>query len=231
MEIPFLFPRFAYTEIDLMMFIPTFILSLTIRRDYISLVKAIMVVSPLYLFWDFLATWKDSWSFNPKYVLGIYIINLPIEEVLFFVVTPFATLFIYDYFRYKRMFEKEVKKIPKISLLVGIVSFIISPLFISHSYTFVDFLYLGMALTVAYLLNREMLSSLTFWIFILTSYIPFLVFDFFLTALPVVEYGFNSTLGIRIITIPIEDFIYSFSMLTLYTAFYTRGGNTIEGRN
>ncbi len=82
-----------YTMIDSMIFFPALILSLFVRRNYFQLLKSIAIVSPLYLFWDFLATWKDSWSFNPKYVMGIYVINLPMEEVMFFLSNPLRHTF------------------------------------------------------------------------------------------------------------------------------------------
>ena len=214
------FPRYAYLEIDSMMFFPTLILSLLfVKRNYINLLKSIAIVSPIYLFWDFLATWKDSWSFNPKYVLGIYVLDLPIEEVLFFVVTPFATLLIYDFVQ-EKMKDKEVSWVPKV--IKAVIPFLILslPFTFTYSYTFVDTLYLIMALSISLIAGKQMLSSRNFWIYMGLTYIPFMVFDYFLTSIPVVIYGPHSILGVRVITIPVEDFIYSFSMLVLYTLFY-----------
>ncbi|AKV74120.1 MULTISPECIES: lycopene cyclase domain-containing protein [Metallosphaera] len=219
MEIPFLIGRFAYSEIDSMMFFPTLAISLWMGgRNYLALLKSILVVAPLYLFWDFLATYRDSWVFNPSYVLGVYVYNLPVEEVLFFVVTPFATIMIYDFLRGRP--DRRVKWGSWMGVVVGVLSILSSPLFMAHSYTFVDLLYLGMGLILTWVMDKGMLESLNFWKFMGLSYVPFMVFDFFLTALPVVEYGSGSILGVRVITIPVEDFMYSFSMLTLYTLFY-----------
>jgi len=41
-----------------------------------------------FITWDMFATWRGHWSFNPKYVVGIHLGNLPIEEYLFFLVVP-----------------------------------------------------------------------------------------------------------------------------------------------
>lgn len=44
--------------------------------------------------WDVFATWRGHWSFsaeNPPVIL-----NLPLEEVLFFVVIPFCCLFTWE---------------------------------------------------------------------------------------------------------------------------------------
>jgi len=214
------FPGYAYLEIDSLMFFPTLIISLLfIKRDYVSLIKSIAIVSPIYLFWDFLATWKGTWSFNPQYVLGIYVINLPIEEVLFFVVTPFATLLIYDFVQ-EKMKDKEISWAPKaITFMIPLIILSL-PFTFTYSYTFIVTLYLIMALSISLILSKQMLSSRNFWVYMGLTYIPFMIFDYFLTSIPIVIYGPHSILGARVITIPVEDFIYSFSMLVLYTLFY-----------
>ncbi|AHC51928.1 lycopene cyclase [Sulfolobus acidocaldarius SUSAZ] len=205
-----------------MMFIPTLILSLILKgRNYLALLSSVAIVSPLFLYWDFFATAFGSWSFNRTWVLGVYVINLPIEEVMFFIVTPFATLLIYDIL--KRSKGSEIRFINRrlvfiISALLVIVDL---ALFLHYSYTFIVILYLSMSLVISAILDEDMLRSTVFWKFMGLTYVPFLVFDYFLTSIPIVLYGVsNSILGVRVLTIPIEDFIYSFSMIMLYTLFY-----------
>jgi lycopene cyclase domain-containing protein len=50
--------------------------------------------------------------------------------------------------------------------------------------------------------------------------IPFFIVNGLLTSLPVVMYNATSNIGIRIWTIPIEDFIYNFFMLLLIATVY-----------
>jgi lycopene cyclase domain-containing protein len=59
----------------------------------------------------------------------------------------------------------------------------------------------------------DALARRRFWISLLVSYVPFLLANGLLTALPVVTYGDQAILGFRVISIPIEDFLYSFSLL------------------
>ena len=64
------------------------------------LLLAIGAPLPLFLAWDGFATARGHWDFNPKYITGIMIGNLPLEEVLFFVVIPFCALFTWEVVKY-----------------------------------------------------------------------------------------------------------------------------------
>jgi len=54
------------------------------------------VILLIYLAWDFWAVAKESWYFDQKQIMGIYIFGeLPIEEVLFFVIVPLMVVLTY----------------------------------------------------------------------------------------------------------------------------------------
>jgi len=50
--------------------------------------------------WDIFATWRGHWSFAPAGVFATRIINLPLEEVLFFAVIPFCCIFTWEVINY-----------------------------------------------------------------------------------------------------------------------------------
>ena len=225
---PIFLPHLAYVEIDSLMFLPTLIISLAfrVRRNYRALLVSLLLVSPLYISWDFVATAMDSWGFNRAWILDVYVLDLPLEEILFFFVTPFATLLIYDFLNQVRK-DSEVKWLnSKMFYVLSIILVISAFLFYQYSYTSVVLLYLASSFILAEVLDRDMLSSSNYWIFIGLSFIPFLVFDYFLTSIPVVVYGPHSILGMRILTIPPEDALYSLSMMNFYTLVYRRAGAT-----
>ena len=64
------------------------------------LVLAIALPMVPFVLWDMVATSRGHWSFNPRYTLGIELVNLPLEEVLFFVVVPFCALFTWESVKY-----------------------------------------------------------------------------------------------------------------------------------
>jgi len=52
--------------------------------------------------WDVYATFRGHWYFDPASVWKLRIINLPLEEVLFFVVIPFCSIFTWEVLNYFR---------------------------------------------------------------------------------------------------------------------------------
>jgi lycopene cyclase domain-containing protein len=69
----------------------------------------------------------------------------------------------------------------------------------------------------------KLINSRNFWITIFITYIPFLIVNYILTSVPIVTYNSEAFWNIRITTIPLEDFIYSFSMIALWILFYELG--------
>ena len=45
---------------------------------------------------DIIAVKRNLWFFNDNFTVGFKIFNLPVEEILFFVVIPFSCLFLWE---------------------------------------------------------------------------------------------------------------------------------------
>lgn len=65
-------------------------------RNTRALFMSISLIVLIFGGWDVFATYRGHWSFNPEGVSSIRVINLPLEEVLFFVVIPFCCLFTWE---------------------------------------------------------------------------------------------------------------------------------------
>jgi len=63
-------------------------------RKFRFYLYSVLVVSPVYLVWDAIATSRGDWGFSPEYLAGVYLFGLPLEEILFFVTVPYSCLFI-----------------------------------------------------------------------------------------------------------------------------------------
>ena len=67
-------------------------------RQWKFVLPSIGIVAIFYLVCDVYLTKIGVWGFNPKYVSGLYLLNLPIEEILFFIVIPYASIFFHEAF-------------------------------------------------------------------------------------------------------------------------------------
>lgn len=188
-------------------------------RKFIHLMAAIVIVATPYLAWDILATYRGDWSFNKKYLLGIRLVNLPLEEILFFLTVPFSSIFIYE--SLSVYMKERCLKINKFFFIAaGIFLIAASMIFTDKYYTFTVLLSSGVFMISAGIFYTGLLQSGLYWIFILLMHLPFMLVNYLLTSMPVVVYNPAAITGIRILTIPVEDFFYSFSMLSFYLWAY-----------
>ncbi len=179
---------------------------------------AITIPAIPFLLWDALVT-GTHWNFNPKYVSGIKIINLPIEEILFFITVPFACLFTWEMI-IRRVNEKRInmnwlRMLLYLALPAGIYFFSIG-----KQYTGLTLSFFFIANLLDQLLNTNLLYDKRFYFYLLLIVIFTLVFNGYLTWRPVVTYGIEYQLDFRIITIPVEDFFYGISLFFMNTSLY-----------
>ena len=188
-------------------------------RQLPALAFSIGVVSTSFLVWDIAVTARGEWSFNSRYLTGARIFNLPVEEVLFFLTVPYSCLFIYEAVLY-RMNDRAVR-FPPLLIMAAIAALAAASLaLVRQGYSSKALASCAVFLATAWLLDRTLLKSRNYWIWLAICYVPFLVINSILTALPVVEYNPAAIFGLRVFTIPIEDFFYNFSMLSFYLLFY-----------
>jgi lycopene cyclase domain-containing protein len=217
--------RYTYLLVDLSaVFIPflfSFHYKIRFQKQWSAFLPALFLVAAFFIVWDVLFTKMGVWSFNQKYVLGIYIINIPIEEVLFFICIPYACVFTYHcikLFREKSGNNSIRFSIPVIiSLITGIV------LHFPKYYTCVTFL----LLVILIILNEIFLKQKwmeSFYLSYLVLLIPFFICNGILTGTglqeAVVQYNDNENMGIRLLTIPIEDVFYGMLLILLNITIY-----------
>ncbi|HLG31913.1 MAG TPA: lycopene cyclase domain-containing protein [Ignavibacteriaceae bacterium] len=179
---------------------------------------AVAIPAIPFLLWDVLVT-GTHWNFNPDFVSEIKIINLPIEEILFFITVPFACLFTWEMIirkaKEKIINLKWLRILLHFSLLAGIYFFSVG-----KQYTGLTLCFIFLANLVDQLLKTNLLFDRRFYFYLLLIAIFTLIFNGYLTWRPVVTYGVEYQLDFRIITIPVEDFFYGISLLFMNTSFY-----------
>jgi lycopene cyclase domain-containing protein len=184
------------------------------------LLPAIIFTGVIFIIWDIRFESLGIWSFNPEYLTGIYIINLPVEEWLFFIVIPYCCVFIYEILKVKlSRFEK-----PDVFLIVSIallVAFAFLAYFARQKlYTFFTFFLLTIYFGYTIFRNHFKHNFTKFYLTYLISLIPFMIVNGLLTRLPVVIYDNTHNLGVRLFTIPVEDFGYLFLLLLMNITIY-----------
>lgn len=87
-------------------------------------------------------------------------------------------------------------------------------------YTILAVFSLFLAFLVDILLKTKLIFNRKFWIFWGVMFVLIFIINGYLTWRPVVIYDDRFYLGIRLFTIPIEDFIYGFSLITMNIALW-----------
>ncbi|MDW8285739.1 MAG: lycopene cyclase domain-containing protein [Bacteroidota bacterium] len=89
-------------------FLPPLLLSLhrNVRRAIWSrplrLILALLGMCVPFWIWDVWATARGHWSFDPRYTLGLRLLGLPLEELLFFPLIGFIGLFLWEVVKFYR---------------------------------------------------------------------------------------------------------------------------------
>lgn len=185
------------------------------------------IVGGVFIVWDVIFTRIGIWGFNPDYLSGIYLFNLPVEEVLFFLCIPYASIFThYSLIKLER-FRLSLKVTDVISIFVSGLCFVIAVVFPDRMYTFVTSLFTIATILIARVYFRSVLQR--FYLSYVVVLIPFFIVNGILTGSfienEVVWYNNSENLGLRLFTIPVEDVFYGFSLLLgiiLITEFYYR---------
>lgn len=184
---------------------------------------AAIPVAVIFIAWDSIFTHLGVWDFNPRYVTGIYFLNLPVEEILFFICIPYSCVFTFyclDQF-YKLAWPSLIEDIFCIvfSVLLIIAGFI----FKNKYYTSVTFFSTAfVCLFLKFILKINWFGkAVSVYIILL---VPFLIVNGILTGTgleePVVRYNNSETLGVRLLTIPVEDIFYGFTLILLNLLIY-----------
>jgi lycopene cyclase domain-containing protein len=196
-------------------------------RKLPAVAVATLVVGGLYIAWDIVVTEWGEWSFNPRYLTGIKVVNLPLEEILFFVTVPYSCLFIFEALSATAKDKKFRLSVGLVLTAVGVLA-TGSILYFNQGYTSKALASCALFLLLALRLDRPLLAGRRYWIWIAICLIPFLIVNTILTALPVVQYNPTAIWGPRFITIPFEDFFYNFSLLSFYLLVYRMAGRKLN---
>jgi len=214
--------KYLYLWINFLSFIVPFLCSFyppaNFSKKWKWVLPAITVTAIFFIVWDIIFTEAGVWGFNPRYLTGVSLMGLPLEEILFFFCIPYACLF--TYFALNHLIEKDYlfPHHELISSLLIIVLLVLGGFFIGNLYTGTTFLLTGFFLAFVMLKLRVRFMG-RFYMAFAVIIIPFLIVNGILTGSfidePVVWYNNHENMGVRIGTIPVEDMVYALLMLLM----------------
>lgn len=223
--------KYLYLTLDLaaisIPFLCSFYPKAAFYKQWKYALPAILVPGALFIIWDIYFTRWGVWGFNEAYLTGTTVINLPLEEWLFFICIPYACIF--TYFAFRHLIKKEpfyrVKR--PITWLLIIGSLTTGLLYHDHLYTSFTFIGLGLFLLVhLYVLKSDYLGWFYFTYMIIL--IPFFIINGILTGTgiedQVVWYNNEENLSIRIFTIPVEDAFYGMLLILMNVTLFEHWG-------
>ena len=183
-------------------------------KKWSAFFKANIIVTIPFLIWDELFTRYSIWGFTEEHLIGIYLFNLPIEQILFFIIIPYCCVFTYEVFLKLSLKNNQITQL--ITLALGIIILFIGILLYTKAYTTVTFISLGIILIVLSYQNKKFINTFYLTYIVITASF-FIIVNGILTGgtleTPPVWYNNTETLNIRIWTIPIEDFFYSMLLI------------------
>ncbi|HMS64947.1 MAG TPA: lycopene cyclase domain-containing protein [Ignavibacteria bacterium] len=188
-------------------------------KKFSNVFATILIVGIIFIIWDIVAVKRGDWSFNTDFTFNKTLFGLPFEEILFFITVPYSIIFVYESLSF--YFKDKKYNVSKFIYLIFAFIFIALALInFDRNYTFTLLLYCGLIFLTSFFGIHKVMFTRVILITLLISFIPFLIVNYILTSLPVVEYNPEAITGIRVSTIPIEDFFYSFSMITSWLIVY-----------
>ncbi|MFC7347058.1 lycopene cyclase domain-containing protein [Chryseobacterium zhengzhouense] len=218
--------QYTYLAINFFTIIICFIFSfhpkIKFYRHFKAFLLASIVTAIFFIAWDVWFTSNGVWWFNDKYLIGLRLFGLPIEELLFFICIPFSCVF--TYFCLDKFFRLDWKpSVEKVFVIISIIScLILALIFKDKIYSFVTFLTTAISLIVLhFVLKANWIGKASFIYLVLMP--GFLAVNGILTGTglesPIVNYNPKDFIGFRILTIPIEDTVYGYEMI-LWNLFF-----------
>lgn len=224
---------YTYLFVDLcclaVPFLSSFHPKIQFYKSWNSLLLATAIMMLIFIPLDMLYTYWGIWGFNPQYTVKHPIINLPLEEFLFFICIPYASLFTYFCLKKFQPVLKHPHFWKRVAWVYCILNLIVALIFYHRAYTFLYHLFSAMLLAWC-LVREKVLWMSRFMLTYTLILIPFIISNGVLTGLQfwrypllhsqpdmiqscIVWYNNTENLGVRLFSIPLDDIAYGSAML------------------
>jgi len=219
--------KYLYLAIDFFSILFPFLFSFYSKYNFSKKWKylwlAILLPAIFFIVWDEWFTQMGVWGFTPRYLTGNFIFSLPIEEVLFFVCIPYACVFTYEAVNYLITWRLNKKNADLITTTLVIALLVVGITFYDRWYTSLTFILASIFLSLhRWVWKSDYLGK--FYVAFLFILIPFFIVNGILTGTGIEEqvvwYNDAENLGIRMLTIPVEDTFYGMLLLLMNISIF-----------
>ncbi len=205
-------------------FIYSFDKRIQFHRHFGAFLKACVVVAVPFILWDIGFTQRGIWWFNGDYTLGYRLAGMPLEEWLFFLCIPFSCVF--TYYCLTKFFDlSRFNAFNNLIVFIGCITCLVVAFLHSEKlYTFVTAIATTATLVYLHFIARvSWIGQASFVFFVLL--LGFFPVNGVLTGTgidaPIVNYNQAHILNRRLLTIPIEDMVYGYTLFMLNIYFFT----------
>lgn len=194
-------------------------------RHFGAFLKASMLVAIPFVLWDAWFTQLGVWWFNDRYLLGLRVLGLPLEELLFFICIPFSCVFTYYCLDSFLKLDWKPRAEKWLVIISAAICLAIGILYLELLYTTITFF-----ATAATLLFLHYVAKVS-WLGKASVVYVILLPGFFMvngvltgTGLetPIVNYNSAEFLNIRMQTIPVEDAVYGYALILWNIYFFKK---------
>lgn len=178
------------------------------------------IVGLIFIYFNRNMLTNNGWFYNDQFLAGISLMNLPLEEILFLISFFFTASITFEIIRIS--FPERKIILPKRPLIILALFFMLpAVIHMNKSYTFAVTILTSLSIMVATFLFNEQHLKRSFWISVVAFYPILIAADLFKCGLPIVQYNADAIIGSKVLSVPIENFLYSFVMVFLYFTLYS----------
>ncbi|MGB7784948.1 MAG: lycopene cyclase domain-containing protein [Salinimicrobium sp.] len=219
--------QYTYLLVDFFTILIPFLFSfhpkLKFYKTWYAFFPAVIISGFIFVIWDMYFTGLGVWGFNERYLTGIEIGNLPLEEVLFFFCIPYACIFT---FHCLDLFLKGLKNAifeTSFTVILALLLFASGAYFFGRAYTASTFFSFGILLLLTRFVFKVNWLNRFFFIYGILL-LPFFIVNGILTGTGIEEqvvwYNPSEFMGFRILTVPVEDIFYGAGLILLNLLIY-----------
>lgn len=219
--------KFLYLLLDFSTVIIPLIFSFHPKIQFYKRFKEFLIaaifVAIIFITWDAIFAHFKVWTFNKNYITGIYFLNLPIEEILFFICIPFSCVFTFYCLNkfYKLSWNPKTETI--FCTILSLILLINGIFFLNKNYTCVTFISTAfICIFLKFVFKIDWFGKAISVYAVLL--VPFIIVNGILTGTglqaPVVQYNKMEILNIYLFTIPVEDIFYGLELFLLNLFIY-----------